>query len=160
LAERNPGLIYATGSAFGPIGPHAQRGGADLSAQAAGGLIAATRSGGGEPTPGAVTLAHPNRSLNPLGRVRAPPRPRRQTGQGQRVDVSLLGSQIWAQSSEYSYYLSSGELPGRPNRGHPLIAGLYGIMPTADGWLAIVGVIGPQRRPFYEAIGRPDLLDD
>ena len=42
LAARNPGLVYATGSAFGPIGPDAEREGADLSAQAAGGLINAT----------------------------------------------------------------------------------------------------------------------
>ena len=85
---------------------------------------------------------------------------RQRTGRGQRVDVSLLGSQIWAQASEYTFYLSSGELPGRPNRGHPMIAGLYGIMPTADGWIAIVGVAGPNKPIFYDAIGRPDLTDD
>ena len=85
---------------------------------------------------------------------------RQRTGRGQRVDVSLLGSQIWAQASEYTYYLSSGELPGKPNRGHPMIPGLYGIMPTADGWLAVVGVTPDKKRAFYEAIGRPDLADD
>jgi CoA:oxalate CoA-transferase len=85
---------------------------------------------------------------------------RERTGRGQRVDVSLLGSQIWAQASEYTYYLSSGELPGRPNRGHPMIPGLYGIMPTADGWIAIVGVVADKKPAFYTAIGRPDLIDD
>ena len=38
-----------------------------------------------------------------------------------------------------------------------MIPGLYGIFPTADGWIAVVGVVGPARATFYETIGRPDL---
>ena len=134
--------------------------GADLSAQAAGGLISATGADGGDPTTIGITICDHISSLNLVNGVLAALLARGRTGRGQRVDVSLLGSQIWAQASEYTYYLASGELPGRPNRGHPLIAALYGIMPTADGWLAIVGVVGPQRQVFYDAIGRPDLVDD
>jgi crotonobetainyl-CoA:carnitine CoA-transferase CaiB-like acyl-CoA transferase len=85
---------------------------------------------------------------------------RQHTGRGQRVDVSLLGSQIWAQASEYTYHLATGDLPGRPNASHPLIPGIYGIVPTADGWLAVVGVVPPQRPAFYTAIGCPDLIED
>jgi crotonobetainyl-CoA:carnitine CoA-transferase CaiB-like acyl-CoA transferase len=160
LAARNPRLVYATGSAFGPIGPDAEREGADLSAQAAGGLISATGTDDGEPTTIAVTIADHISSLNMVSGILAALLSRDRTGRGQRVDVSLLGSQIWAQASEYTFYLATGELPGRPNRGHPMIPGLYGIMPTADGWIAIVGVTGPSRPTFYEAIGRPDLTDD
>jgi crotonobetainyl-CoA:carnitine CoA-transferase CaiB-like acyl-CoA transferase len=160
LAAANPRLVYATGSAFGPVGPDAEREGADLSAQASGGLISATGADGGEPTTVAVTIADHISSLNMVSGILAALLARERTGRGQRVDVSLLGSQIWAQASEYTHYLASGELPGRPNRGHPLIPGLYGIMPTADGWIAIVGVVGPNRPVFYEAIGRPDLTDD
>jgi crotonobetainyl-CoA:carnitine CoA-transferase CaiB-like acyl-CoA transferase len=160
LAARNPGLVYATGSAFGPVGPDAHREGADLSAQAAGGLINATGTDDGEPTTVAVTIADHIASLNLVSGVLAALMARHRTGRGQRVDVSLLGSQIWAQASEYTYYLTSGELPGRPNRGHPMIPGLYGIMPTADGWIAVVGVAGANRPIFYNAIGRPDLTDD
>src|SRR4051794_25638096 len=39
LAARTPGPVSASGSAFVPMGPEARREGADLSAQAAGGLI-------------------------------------------------------------------------------------------------------------------------
>ena len=160
LAARNPALVYATGSAFGPIGPDAAREGADLSAQAAGGLINATGTDDGEPTTVAITIADHIASLNLVGGVLAALLARQRTGRGQRVDVSLLGGQIWAQASEYTYFLSSGELPGKPNRGHPMIPGLYGIMPTADGWIAIVGVAGANRPIFFDAIGRPDLTTD
>ena len=52
VAARNPGVVYAAGSTFGTVGPDAHREGADLAAQAAGGLISTTGRVGGEPTPG------------------------------------------------------------------------------------------------------------
>ena len=45
------------GSTFGTIGPDAHREGADLAAQAAGGLISTTGRPGGEPTPVGATVA-------------------------------------------------------------------------------------------------------
>ena len=81
------------------------------------------------------------------------------TGRGQRVDTSLIGGQIWAQASEYSAYLLSGKVPGRANHGNSMIPGVYGIFPTADGWIALVGVVGADRTRFYETIGRPDLSE-
>jgi crotonobetainyl-CoA:carnitine CoA-transferase CaiB-like acyl-CoA transferase len=50
--------------------------------------------------------------------------------------------------------------PGGPaDRGNPYVPGLYGIFPTADGWLAVVGVVGAARSQFFELIGRPDLAE-
>ncbi len=160
LSERNPELVYAAGSAFGHVGPDASRTGADLSAQASGGLISGTGADGDDPTPVAVTIADHIASQNLVAGILAALVARGRTGRGQRVDVSLLGSQIWAQASEYTYYLLTGSVPGRSNKGHPMIAGIYGIFPTADGWIAIVGVVGPQRPVFYEIIGRPELETD
>ena len=37
---------------------------------------------------------------------------------------------------------------------------MYGILPTADGWIAMIGVPPALRAAFYNTIGRPDLLDD
>lgn len=160
LSSRNPWLVYATGSAFGPCGADAHREGADLSGQAAGGLISATGVDGGEPTPVGATIADHIASQNLVAGVLAALLARVRTGRGQQVDVSLLGGQIWAQASEYTYYFLTGATPGRPNRSNPMIPGLYGMFPTADGWIAIVGVVGEQRVRFYGAIGRPDILED
>jgi crotonobetainyl-CoA:carnitine CoA-transferase CaiB-like acyl-CoA transferase len=38
-----------------------------------------------------------------------------------------------------------------------LIPGLYAIFRTADGWIAVVGIIGPLRERFFEVVGRPEL---
>jgi crotonobetainyl-CoA:carnitine CoA-transferase CaiB-like acyl-CoA transferase len=85
---------------------------------------------------------------------------RHSTGRGQRVDVSLVGGAIWAQASEFSAYLASGKIPGRSNGGHPLINGTYGIVPTADGYVAVVGVVAAARPAFAKLIGNEGFFDD
>jgi crotonobetainyl-CoA:carnitine CoA-transferase CaiB-like acyl-CoA transferase len=158
--EINPGIIYATGSALGPVGPDAQREGADLSGQAAGGMISTTGRDGGEPTPVGATVADATASLTLACGVLAALFHRQRSGEGQRVDVSLLGGQIWAQASEYTSFLLSGRQPGRSNGGHPLLPALYGIFPTSDGWIAMVGCPPPLWPGFCRAVERPDLADD
>jgi crotonobetainyl-CoA:carnitine CoA-transferase CaiB-like acyl-CoA transferase len=159
VASRNPRIVYAAGSTFGPAGPDAGRSGADLSAQAAGGLISTTGVDGGDPTPIGATIADHIASQNLVAGILAALLARERTGRGQRVDTSLLGGQIWAQASEYTGYLLSGQVGGQSNRGHPLIPGVYGIFRTADGWIAVVGVVGKARELFFQTIGRPELAD-
>ncbi len=160
LAAINPGLVYATGSVFGPEGPSATREGADIAGQAAGGLISTTGVDGGAPTPVGATIADHIASQNMTAGILAALVARGRTGRGQRVDVSLYGSQLYAQASEFTYYFLTGEQPGRANYGHPMLHAAYGIAPTSDGYIAIVGVPPAQREAFYETIGRPDLADD
>lgn len=160
VSARNPRIIYATGTTFGPIGPDFDREGADLAGQAAGGLISTTGVDGGDPTPVGVTMADYIASQSMANGILAAIIARGTTGKGQRVDVSLVGSQIYAQASEYAYYGLSGKLPGRANYGHPLLHAGYFIVPTADGWMALIGVPPALRASFWEAVGRPDLATD
>jgi crotonobetainyl-CoA:carnitine CoA-transferase CaiB-like acyl-CoA transferase len=158
-AARNERIIYAMGSSFGPLGPDAGREGADLSAQAAGGLISTTGGQGADPSPVGATIADHIAGQNLLAGVLAALYAREHTGRGQLVETSLLGGQIWAQGGEYTKYLLSGEISGPSGRGHSMVPGIYGMFKTADGWLAIVGVAGPARDEFYRTIGRPDLIE-
>jgi crotonobetainyl-CoA:carnitine CoA-transferase CaiB-like acyl-CoA transferase len=158
-AERNDRIIYAMSSSFGSAGPDAGREGADLSAQAAGGLISTTGGDGNDPTPIGATVADHIAGQNLLSGLLAALYARERTGRGQLVETSLLGGQIWAQAGEYTRYLMSGTISGPSIRGHPMIPGIYGMFPTADGWIALVGVAGPARERFYRTIGRPDLVE-
>ncbi|MDH3752229.1 MAG: CoA transferase [Acidimicrobiia bacterium] len=160
LREINPGIIWAAGSAFGPVGPDREREGADLAGQAAGGLISTTGGDGAEPTPVGVTIADHIGSLNLVSGVLAALVARADTGLGQKVEVSLLGGQIWAQASELSYYLMTDRVPGRSNYGHPMIPAAYRIFRTADGWIGLIGIPPAARPSFLEALGRPELADD
>jgi CoA:oxalate CoA-transferase len=160
LAERNPRIIYATGTVFGPIGDDFDREGADLAGQSAGGLISTTGTDAGDPTPVGATMADYTASQSMANGILAAIIARFRTGRGQRVDVSLVGSQIYMQASEYAHFGLSGEQPGRANYGHPLLHAAYFIVPTADGWLALIGVPPALRASFWEAVGRPDLATD
>lgn len=157
VAARNARAVYATASTFGPEGPDAERSGADLSGQAAGGLISTTGLDGEPPSPVGATIADHIGSQNLAAGILAALLARERTGRGQRVDTSLVGGQIWAQASEYTALFLSGRVAGRANRGNPMVPGVYGIFPTADGWIAIVGAAGPDRDTFYKVIGRPEL---
>ncbi len=160
LSSSNPGLVYAMGSTFGPEGKGADREGADLAGQAAGGLISTTGSDGDPLTPVGATIADHIGSMNMTVGILAALFSRQHTGKGQRIDVSLLGGQIYAQASEYTAYLMTGEVPGRSNAGHPLLPMAYGILETADGYIALVGVLPEKREAFYNAVGVPELIND
>jgi crotonobetainyl-CoA:carnitine CoA-transferase CaiB-like acyl-CoA transferase len=108
-------------------------------------------------TPVAVTIADHTAALNLVGGILAALYARERTGRGQCITTSLLGAQIWAQASEYFGCFLRGQPAGRANRGHALIPGLYGIFRTADGWIAVVGVVGKQRQRFFEVVGHPEL---
>lgn len=160
LAQRNSRLIYGAASAYGSLGPDASKKGADLTGQAAGGMLYRTGTGPGDITPIGVTLADHIGSQNLANGILAALFSREKTGRGQKVEVSLLGGQIYAQASEYTYYFLTGKAPGHANRGHPMLPTIYGIFPTSDGYLAIVGVASHLRPAFFQAIGRPELTDD
>lgn len=160
LSKRNPRLVVGAASSFGATGPDAGRKGADLAGQAAGGLIRSTGSGPEDASPVGATLADHIGSQNLANGVLAALLARERTGRGQRVEVSLLGGQIYAQASEFTYtFLTGRDLPP-PAGGHPLIPMIYGIVPTKDGQIALVGVPDPQRRAFFELVGRPELARD
>ncbi len=159
-AERNPRIVYGMGSTLGSKGPFAEREGADLAGQAAGGLISTTGIDGGEPTPVGATIADHMGAQNLTAGVLAALFSRERSGVGQKVEVSLFGSQIYAQASEFTAYFLTGEVPGRANYGHPVINAAYGILATKDGYMALVGVPPSNREAFYSAVGKPELADD
>jgi crotonobetainyl-CoA:carnitine CoA-transferase CaiB-like acyl-CoA transferase len=160
LSSVNPRLIWAAGSFLGPRGEESTREGADMVGQAYGGIISATGSDGGSLSPVGALIADHCGSQNLTNGILAALYARERTGRGQRVDVSLIGGQIWAQASEITHYLLSGELAGRANGGHPLVNALYGIFATSDGYIAIAGCPDHLWPGMVRAVEHPELLDN
>ena len=157
----NPGLIWAAGSCFGPLGPDAQLEGADLAGQCAGGLISTIGYDDTPLSPVGVTIADHIGAQNLLSGILAALFHRERTGEGQAIHGSLLGGQIWAQASEYTHYLMTDHVPGRGHYSHPLLRGIYGIFETRDGWIGLIGVPPAARDAFFIAMGQPELgLDE
>ncbi len=160
LSTVNPRLIWAAGSFLGPHGPDADREGADMVGQAYGGIISTNGTDGGDLTPVGALVADHCGSQNLCNGILAALFARERTGRGQRVDVSLVGGQIWMQASEYTHYLLTGTEAGRANGGHPLVYALYGIFATADGHVAIAGCPEHLWPGMLRAVERPDLADN
>ncbi len=155
----NPRIIYAAASAFGSKGRLGRKPGNDILAQAMSGLMSTS---GEDDTPlptgvaiadhvGAVTLA-----LGILAALFA----RERTGAGQKVEASLLGSMLAAQSWELTHFLLTGEKQPKAGRGNAHLPLLWYTYRTADGYMAMGGVYPHRWADFCQAIDRPELETD
>jgi len=162
LSQKNPMLIYASSSAYGPLGSWAERRGFDQTAQARSGLMFAM----GErklPEPvqsvsgicdqmGATVLA-----LGILSAVVA----RELQGIGQKIDVSLLGSMLHLQALGVGVTSLRGRSWSRHSRTRTRNP-LTNHYQCADGkWILFAEVQADRFWPeFCQALGLQELLDD
>ncbi|MGE0253601.1 MAG: CaiB/BaiF CoA transferase family protein [Alphaproteobacteria bacterium] len=141
LKARRPGLVYAAASGYGPSGPYVERPGQDLLAQALFGMMAITGQEANGPRPaGASVMDHHGATLFALGIMAALLR-RQRTGEGCRVDVSLMQAALDLQAESLVAWLNAAERPARVNApkhaGGWYFAAPYGVYATADGHLAL-----------------------
>jgi crotonobetainyl-CoA:carnitine CoA-transferase CaiB-like acyl-CoA transferase len=140
-----PDIIYASATGFGPSGPMVARPGQDLLIQAYSGLVAVTGHLDERPTPvGHAAIDQHGAALFALGIVGAYVK-RLKTGQGTRVEASLLNAGLDLQTEPLTIYLTRQlQSPdGRKlmSRNRNLATWFheapYGIYRCADAWLAL-----------------------
>jgi crotonobetainyl-CoA:carnitine CoA-transferase CaiB-like acyl-CoA transferase len=159
LLARHPGLVYCSISGFGS-GPGAAIPGYDLLVQAVGGLMSVTGDAAGEPVKAGVALVDVITGLHASIGILAALRHRDATGEGQLVEVNLLGSLLSAMVNQASAYAVAGVVPGRMGNAHPSIAP-YETLPTGDRPIALAVGNDRQFAALAEAVGDPGLaLDD
>ena len=156
LRHRNEGLIYASASGYGPDGPYADKPGQDLLAQALFGMMAITGSAAGPRPVGASVIDHHGAALFAMGILAALVR-RQRTGQGCRVDASLMQAALDLQAESLVAWSNAGE--PRTIHAHRHVAGWYfpapyGVYATKDGYLALsLSPLGA----LAEALPAPEL---
>ncbi|MFI7502366.1 CaiB/BaiF CoA transferase family protein [Streptomyces sp. NPDC049687] len=159
LRARHPGLIYCSISGFGR-GAGAAIPGYDLLVQAVGGLMSVTGTADGEPVKAGVALVDVITGLHASLGILAALRHRDVTGEGQLVEVNLLGSLLSAMVNQASAYAVAGVVPGRMGNAHPSIAP-YETFPTADRPIALAVGNDRQFAALAGVVGNPGLaLDD
>lgn len=167
LRAQNPKLIYVRGSAFGTRGPDGERGGYDFSSywcrsgsaasctpEGLPGLISQPGPGYGDSI-GAMTIA---------GGIAAALLKRERSGEPSVVDVSLLGTGVWALGQAIGISLQSGKPFSTPPLGsHAAVTNpLVGTFRTQDGrYVCLVMLQAFHYWPdFCAHIGRADLASD
>ena len=92
ITKYNPTIVYAHGSGYGPEGPDANNGSMDILGQARGGMMAADAADG-VPRGNVVALADHVGAITMAFGIMSALYHRQRTGEGQKVDSSLLGAQ-------------------------------------------------------------------
>ncbi len=155
----NPAIIFCSITGFGPDGPYSNRAGYDLAVSAFGGLMGITGEPDGPPVKVGVAITDVATGIYAQGAICAALYARTRTGRGQRIDLSLLETQVSALVNIASSYLISGEIPKRWGTAHETIVPYQGFE-TKDKYV-IVAVGNDQLWvKFCKVIGRPDLAED
>jgi formyl-CoA transferase len=159
LKKVNPALIYAAISGFGHYGPFKDRPGYDIIGQAMGGLMSTTGWPGGEPTRTGTAMGDVLAGLSAAIGILAALNHRRNSGEGQKVDVALVDSVVASLEIITQIYLNEGRLPQRIGNRYESIYP-YDSFRTKDGSI----VIGAGNDKLYaicaQVMGRPELIHD
>jgi len=165
----NPKLVYVSVSGYGPKGPNSHLPGTDSMAQALGGIAQAYATPGQPLKTGIVSVADETCAILAFGGALAALTHARATGQGQKVDCSLLGGQIrlmgwtlttamWRNRDPVTGQARITGTPERPGisasfndkEGKPLVFQLNGARP----WKTAMTALG-----FYERLERDGFGD-
>jgi len=163
LSELNPKLIYAHSSGYGDKGADIHKPGFDATAYwARSGLMAGIAVEGQPPVSQQYAGVGDHVSALVLfGGVMMALYNREKTGQGQQVDLSLLGVGTWATSCALQFALSMGEEPPRWPRNQIRNAMINYYRTRDNKWIYIACLPDePYWRPLCSALDREELLED
>jgi formyl-CoA transferase len=159
LRRVNPRLVLVSLTAYGSSGPYRDLPGYDIVIQAMGGLMSVTGEPDGRPMRVGVAIVDVLSGLYIAIAIQGALRERDRTGQGQRVELSLLDVELASLVNVVHNYLIADQLPRRLGNAHPSIVP-YEVFASADGHLAIAVATEVQWRAFCPAIGRAELAED
>jgi crotonobetainyl-CoA:carnitine CoA-transferase CaiB-like acyl-CoA transferase len=84
---------------------------------------------------------------------------RERTGEGQRIETSLLGSQVAMQAWEIQYFIAHGWV-GRAGRGHHYLPTIWRVFKTKDSHVVVGGLPENRWHNFCIAMGHPEVETD
>jgi crotonobetainyl-CoA:carnitine CoA-transferase CaiB-like acyl-CoA transferase len=156
--RRNPRLVYCSITGFGSEGPYRDRPGYDTIGQAMSGLLSLCTDLS-NPMPMGISFSDHLTGIYACYGILAALMARQRTGEGQRVETSLLQATISFCSENAARFFASGHVPTRPTRTH--LAQVYAFR-AGDGKPFVVHLSSPPK--FWEGlangVGRPEWITD
>lgn len=159
LKAVNPRLIYAASTGFGHTGPDSLKPAYDILAQARGGIMSITGYPDIPPTRVGMSLGDITASLFTAIGINAALYQRERTGKGQKIDVSMLDSQVAILENALVRYQSDGVSPLPIGNRHPTIAPFQAYK-ASDKYFVIAVGNDNLWKAFCEAIENPQLYAD
>ena len=159
LKDKYPKLIYCGVSGFGHTGPYAKRPAYDMVVQAMGGVMSLTGHPDSPPTRVGTSTGDLSAGLFAVIGMITALYDRQSTGRGQKVDISMLDSQVALLENAISRYVATGDVPGRLGSRHPSIAP-FAAFATKDGHIAIAAGNDELFARVAKVLGREELAAD
>jgi len=159
MSARNPRLIWCGISGYGPDGPYRERKAYDMLVQAESGVVSVTGSADA-PAKVGISIADIASGMYAYSSILTALIARERTGQGQRIDISMLECLTEWMSPPLYVWLGTGKAPARVGVRHNMIVP-YGAYACADG--SVLLAVQQQRewrRLCGDVLGQTELADD
>lgn len=151
----NPRIIYAVGTGYGETGPHSHKGGQDFLAQALSGVMLRKPDSSIPTTLYPTSPADYAAGMHMVQGILLALIHRANTGEGQKVNVSLYDSMLGMQTQEAAMVMMSD------SEVNWAAMPLCGVFETQDAPLVMVGAFKENPlRNICAALGLPDLSAD
>ena len=159
LRAVRPDIIYCSITGFGQTGPKRGHGAFDNVIQAFSGMMTATGHPDEPPVMVGPPFADYGTGAQAAFAIAAALLRRERTGEGQRIDVSMLDSALAMMACWVLNASLTGEPPARTGNGRTFV-GAYGCYDAADAQLMIGAATGRQNARMWRALGRDDLAQE
>jgi CoA:oxalate CoA-transferase len=160
LRERKPDIILASGSGYGQDGAYRDYMAMDLTIQAMSGVMSVTGYADGPPTKSGAALCDFLGGVHLFGAISTALYRRSTTGEGARIDVSMLEAVYITMASNIGMTFGARkDIPLRTgNRHGGLSLCPYNVYPAKDGYVAIICNNDVHWEGLARAMERPDLI--
>jgi CoA:oxalate CoA-transferase len=159
LSQANPGLIYASITAYGQYGPYAERPGFDPIIQALIGHMYITGFKDSAPAKSGASFTDYGTGLYGVIGILLALRHRDKTGQGQEIDISILDTGVSFMEAVFAQYKVLNEVQPQMGNARPFSAPTNAYR-CKDGYVYLAITFNRMWQRFTKLIGREDLTND
>ena len=159
LHARHPRLVMTSVSGFGQTGPYSGFPAYDMVVQAMSGMMSVTGHPDAGPCRVGVSIGDLGAGLYAVIGTQAALMRRSRTGQGERVDVSMLDCQVALLENPVARLGALGSVPGPIGTRHPSMAP-FDVFAAQDGWFVIAVGSDALFRKLCGLLQLPELAED
>ncbi len=156
----NPAIVYASISAFGQYGPYVDRPAHDAATEAYAGILSVNLGQDDKPWLPAIANADMLSSMITLSGVMMALYRRKETGQGDFIDVAMMDSVLACMPNNLGPPMAEKRQPVAKDERSWGGNAMYRIYETRDGkWIVLGGAEIKFATNLLTKLGRPDLID-
>ena len=151
-----PDLVYASISGFGQTGPRANLPAFDGAIQAYSGMMSISGHAQTGPVRSGYFSVDMSTALNAAFAITAALLRRTNTGEGQRVDVSMLDTAMFMQSPQMTGYLVTGKAPELNGNASPTKQPTSNVFASSNGYVQVIAMKETQVQALFTELGMPE----